>query len=82
MGNTVSGSQNLNSEYFRLQNTMKERDLDIPIFTLPDGITKTRVYLCIEGQDIDSLETDSEGAELSISLNFVKDTAGYTDLPE
>ena len=38
-----------------------------------------RVYVWIEGQDIDSLETDSEGAEVSISINFIKDTYGYTE---
>lgn len=80
VGNTVSGSPNLDTEYFRLQSTMKESDLDSPIFTIPDGITKTRVYLWIEGQDIDSLETNSEGASLDVSLSFVKDTAGYMDL--
>lgn len=82
MGSTVSGSPELNTEYFRLQSTMKERDLDIPLFQIPDGITKARVYLWIEGQDIDSLETDSDGADLSITLGFVKDNAGLTDLPE
>lgn len=82
VGNTVSGSPNLDTEYFKLQSTMKESDLDTPLFKIPDGITKTRIYLWIEGQDIDSLETDSEGSDLSISLGFVKDTAGYIDLPE
>ena len=52
---------------------------DEPLFTIPDGITKMRVYVWIEGQDIDSLETDSEGAEVSISINFIKDTYGYTE---
>lgn len=80
VGNTVSGSSNLNTEFFKLQDTMTDDDLNEPLFTIPDGITKTRVYLWIEGQDIDSLETDSAGADLDISLNFVKDTAGYTEL--
>ncbi len=82
MGDTVSGSPNLNTEYFALQNTITEDDLDEPLFTIPDGITKARVYLWIEGQDIDSLETNSDGSDLAISLNFVKDTAGYRDLEE
>ena len=38
-----------------------------------------RVYVWLEGQDIDSLETDSQGAEVSISISFVKDTQGYTE---
>ena len=63
--------------YFELQETMTENEIDQPLFTVPNGITKTRIYLWIEGQDIDSLETDSSGADLEISLGFVKDTAGY-----
>ena len=47
------------------------------LFQIPDGITKVRVYVWIEGQDIDSLETKSTGADLSIRINFIKDTAGY-----
>lgn len=74
---TISGSPNLNLEYFALQNTMKDGDLNRPLFQIPNGITKARVYLWIEGQDIDSLETNSEGADLSISLGLVKDTQGY-----
>ena len=38
-----------------------------------------RVYVWLEGQDIDSLETDSQGAEVAISISFVKDTQGYTE---
>lgn len=75
--NTVSGSPNLDMNYFELQETMTENEIDQPLFTVPNGITKTRIYLWIEGQDIDSLETDSSGADLEISLGFVKDTAGY-----
>ena len=47
------------------------------MFKIPDGVTKVRVYLWLEGQDIDSLETDSVGADLTISISFVKDTEGY-----
>jgi len=75
--NSVSGSANLDPEYFRLQETMTEHDFDDPLFAIPDGITKVRVYLWIEGQDIDSLETDSTGTEVEISIDFVKDQAGY-----
>lgn len=73
----ISGSPKLNLDYFALQNTMYEEDFDTPLFTIPDGITKARVYVWIEGQDIDSLETDSTGAELYIDINFIKDTLGY-----
>ena len=78
--NTVSGSPNLDPDYFQIQETITEDNFDEPLFTVPSGITKVRVYLWIEGQDIDSLETDSEGAELSISINFMKDTQGYTEV--
>ena len=62
-------------ENFELQ--MTQVDLEKPIFELPDGITKLRVYVWLEGQDIDSIETRSEGAEVSIVINLIKDTAGY-----
>ena len=63
------------SENFDLQITRV--DITKPIFELPDGITKIRVYVWLEGQDIDSLETRSEGADVSILINLIKDTAGY-----
>ena len=47
------------------------------MFTVPDGYTKARIYVWIEGQDIDSLETMSSGTNVDISINFVKDTLGY-----
>ena len=40
------------------------------------------MYLWVEGQDIDSLETDSEGAELYVDINFTKDTTGYNAFNE
>ena len=80
--NTVSGSENLDLNYFGLQDTITEENLDEPLFQIPDGITKTRVYLWIEGQDIDSLETESEGAELTVSINITKDTLGYSTFDE
>ena len=78
----ISGSPNLDLNYFTLQNTIHEEDFDRPLFEIPDGITKARVYLWVEGQDIDSLETDSEGADLYVDIYFVKDTAGYAAFEE
>lgn len=75
--NAVSGSTLLDYNYFALQHTITEDDFPNPIFQVPNGITKVRVYVWIEGQDIDSLETDSEGADISISLDLTKDTVGY-----
>ena len=76
--NTISGSVALNYNYFALQETISTDAFSRPLFTIPDGVTKMRVYVWLEGQDIDSLETDSEGADISISINFIKDTQGYT----
>ena len=75
---TVSGSVLMDMNYFDLQETITDLDFDTPLFSIPNGITKARVYVWIEGQDIDSLETDSSGADLAISINFIKDTKGYT----
>jgi hypothetical protein len=63
------------NENFELQQT--RFSITEPIFELPDGITKIRVYVWLEGQDIDSVETRSEGADVSIAINLIKDTAGY-----
>jgi len=67
----------LDTEHFALQKTITESDFVRPIFELPNGITKLRVYVWIEGQDVDSLETNSKGAAIYIALNFRKDLAGY-----
>lgn len=74
---SISGSPYIDPAFFQLQETITEDDFNNPLFTVPDGITKARMYVWIEGQDIDSLETDSNGAEFSFSINFVKDTQGY-----
>lgn len=79
---TISGSANLDLNNFKLQETFEEEDLINPIFQIPNGITKIRVYVWLEGQDIDSLETDSEGAKISISMDFTKDTFGYDSYDE
>lgn len=74
---TISGSPTLDTENFALQNTISENDFGKPLFTVPDGYTKARIYVWIEGQDIDSLETLSSGTNIDISIGFVKDTLGY-----
>lgn len=67
----------LDTAHFALQKTIKESDLSKPIFQIPNGITKFRAYVWIEGQDIDSLETNSAGAAISLAINLIKDLAGY-----
>lgn len=82
VNDNVSGSPNINYNCFGLQNTITEDDFERPLFKVPDGITKLRIYIWIEAQDIDSLETDSEGADISISISFAKDTEGYDSFNE
>ena len=79
---TISGAANLDLNNFKLQDNLEEEDLENPIFQIPSGITKIRIYVWLEGQDIDSLETDSEGANISISIDFSKDTYGYNSYDE
>ncbi len=64
----------LDEKHFALQKTFT--NFDEPMYTLPNGITKLRVYVWLEGQDIDSLETVAKGAGISIVINFYKDLAG------
>lgn len=65
----------VDTEHFSLQNTITS--FERPIFTLSTGITKFRVYVWLEGQDIDSIDTVSKGAQISININLYKDLAGY-----
>lgn len=73
---------NLDTEYFQYQDTRDENDFDKSLFEIPNGITKARIYVWIEGQDVDSLETDSIGAEVEIGIDFTKDTAGWDAFDE
>lgn len=61
--------------HFKVQDTVTTK-LE-PIFKLPSGITKFRVYIWVEGQDLDSLETISEGTKLDVNINLRKDISGY-----
>ena len=80
--NSISGSSRIDREHFTVQETITDDTLDTSIFQIPNGITKARVYVWIEGQDIDSLETNSKGTDVDISVNFVKDTAGWESYNE
>ncbi len=73
----ISSSGSFDTEHFALQETRKDDEFSEPLFQIPNGITKVRVYLWIEGQDIDALEVHSEGAPLNLSLDLEKDLAGY-----
>lgn len=74
-----SGTE-LDTEHFTLQKTLTNDDLKNPIFQIPNGIIKCRVYIWLEGQDIDSLETHSVGAPINLELDFIKDLSGYDGL--
>lgn len=69
----------LDTEHFALQHTIFESDFSKPIFQIPNGITKLRVYVWIEGQDVDALEVHSEGAPVALNLDLEKDLAGYEE---
>lgn len=67
----------LDTEHFKEQITRK--DFTKKVYEIPNGITKLRMYIWIEGQDIDSLETRSRGAAIYLAINLIKDLAGYQD---
>ena len=73
----VNSGVNLDTEHFALQHTIFESDFSKPIFQVPNGITKARIYIWIEGQDVDALEVHSEGAPVALNLDLEKDLAGY-----
>jgi len=61
----------INFNYFDFQDTFTS--INTKIGELGEEITKVRVYVWIEGQDIDCLERESEGYTLSVSLGFRKE---------
>ena len=73
----INSGVSLDTEHFALQHTIFESDFSKPIFQVPNGITKCRVYIWIEGQDVDALEVHSEGAPVALNLDLEKDLAGY-----
>ena len=75
----INSGVDLDTEHFALQHTIFESDFVNPIFQVPNGITKARVYVWIEGQDVDALEVHSEGAPVALNLDLEKDLAGYDE---
>ncbi len=65
----------LDIDHFAIQSTITS--FNRALFQVPNGITKVRVYLWIEGQDMDSLESFSKGISISVTINLIKDLAGY-----
>lgn len=56
--------------YFRLQETAT--DYNTPMFQIPKGIVKARIYVWIEGQDIDIIEHVKKDYQISVSLKIRK----------
>ena len=75
----INSGVELDTEHFALQHTIFESDFSNPIFEIPNGLTKARVYVWIEGQDVDALEVHSEGAQVALNLDLEKDLAGYEE---
>jgi len=67
----------VDENYFTLQTTFFEDAFEDPLFQIPNGYLKLRVYVWLEGQDIDSLETFSKGAPINLNMEFIKDLEGY-----
>lgn len=67
----------LDEEHFTLQRT--RTDFVQSLFPIPNGITKVRIYIWLEGQDMDAIDTQGDGAFVTVTLNFIKDLAGYTN---
>ena len=64
-----------NDSVFKKQIT--STTLNEPVGQIASGINKIRVYIWVEGQDIDIIEQKSTGYEVSVVMNFEKDMAGY-----
>ena len=78
LANGQEGSYfDLDNEHFTLQNT--RTDFSNSLFEIPNGITKVRIYIWLEGQDMDGIDTQGDGAFVTVTLNLIKDLAGYRD---
>jgi len=76
-----TGAKLVSYPYFT--DTMKDKTgTDRPTFmTLaPNSITKLRVYIYIEGQDIDNYDFASLGAKISVNFGFTKERFTETDI--
>ena len=61
----------INNEFYELQNNITATGLSV--FAMPEGIVKARIYVWVEGQDVDIIEYTSPGYQVSVSLKFNKD---------
>lgn len=61
----------INNEFYELQNNITATGQSV--FAMPEGIVKARIYVWVEGQDVDIIEYTSPGYQVSVSLKFNKD---------
>ena len=60
--------QRVNIDYY----TKNNFDNNVQIFSINSGITKIKVYMWIEGQDVDC-ENSASGANITFDLQFSLD---------
>ena len=73
-GTTHSGSFTKVEPKITTANGTLGSDAYVTAFELTEGVTKVRVYLWVEGQDVDC-ENDASGGSINYALNFgIKDT--------
>ena len=70
-----NSSVQFNYNIFKKQET--NTSLNNPVGQIPSGITKVRIYIWVEGQDIDIIEQRPNVYKVSVTMNFEKDMAGY-----
>lgn len=74
--NTYTGNNDKLKEvtYFTDTNKNTADDERPEIFYLsPNSITKVRVYIYIEGQDVDNYDIDTNGEKIKVAFGFTKD---------
>ena len=80
--NTYTSSSKLTAfDYFTDTEKMKTGVERIPFFSLaPNSITKVRVYIYLEGQDIDNYDFASLGKKIQVNFGFTKERFYNTDI--
>ena len=89
IGSTIESSYNVNiydglngyegsSEYLKAMNYFTDEDKmagdpDELFYLAPNSVTKLRVYIYLEGQDIDNYDLGTYGKDIQIMFGFTKD---------
>lgn len=61
--------------YYERQDTVTS--VGSTVLSMPEGVVKARIYIWVEGQDIDIIEYNSPGYQVSVSLKLNKDHNSY-----